>query len=380
MVCLPNNFGGLGLKKVSDTDFVMLVKLGWRLTSNPDDLWSKVVSNKYLKDQSFFSVKYHNSYTWKSIMKGNEVIELGAKWRIGDISKIKFLTYIWIDDLVLSDVALNPIPDELLELTVYPYLVGIAVALAALGITAAYNYFHKKPKVCLDPKNFKEFQLVQRTQLNHNTAKFRFALPTPTSVLSLSVGKHVVCRGKDWFGEEVVRPYTPITLDTDVGYFELVVKMYPKGRMSHHFREMQEGDYLSVKGPKFGMLVGGTGITPMFQLTGGIIENPKDNIIIHLIYANVTLQDILLKEELDGFASKFPSRFTVYYVLSQPPAVPFFIIILLIVIKSHFWSALYLPSLNMFINRQILRCGPPGMNKAMADHLTALGYTSKMHV
>jgi hypothetical protein len=26
--------------------------------------------------------------------------------------------------------------------------------------------------------------------------------------------------------------------------------MYPQGRMSHHFREMRVGDYLSVKGPK----------------------------------------------------------------------------------------------------------------------------------
>ncbi|KAI8009706.1 NADH--cytochrome b5 reductase 1 [Camellia lanceoleosa] len=35
-----------------------------------------------------------------------------------------------------------------------------------------------------------------------------------------------------------------------VGYFELVIKMYPQGRMSYHFREMREGDYLIVKGPK----------------------------------------------------------------------------------------------------------------------------------
>jgi len=26
--------------------------------------------------------------------------------------------------------------------------------------------------------------------------------------------------------------------------------MYPQGRMSHHFSEMREGDYLAVKGPK----------------------------------------------------------------------------------------------------------------------------------
>jgi len=96
-----------------------------------------------------------------------------------------------------------------------------------------------------------------------------------------------VCRGQDATGEEVIKPYTPTTLDSDLGYFELVIKvniyidssycvdilsdkpgqffscflltsssilsimqMYPQGRMSHHFREMQVGDYLSVKGPK----------------------------------------------------------------------------------------------------------------------------------
>lgn len=29
-------------------------------------------------------------------------------------------------------------------------------------------------------------------------------------------------------------------------------------------------------------------------------------------------------------------------------------------------------------NLQVLRCGPPPMNKAMAAHLDALGYTSDM--
>lgn len=32
-------------------------------------------------------------------------------------------------------------------------------------------------------------------------------------------------RGFDSEGVEVVRPYTPTTLDTDVGYFDLVVKV-----------------------------------------------------------------------------------------------------------------------------------------------------------
>lgn len=115
---------------------------------------------------------------------------------------------------------------------------------------------------CLDPQDFKEFKLVKRTQLSHNVAKFKFALPTPTSVLGLPIGQHMSCRfllshiieqspyvldllvslwsimvfftlfitcfyrGKDSLGDEVVKPYTPTTLDSDVGYFELVIKVH----------------------------------------------------------------------------------------------------------------------------------------------------------
>ncbi|CAD6232715.1 unnamed protein product [Miscanthus lutarioriparius] len=209
-----------------------------------------------------------------------------------------------------------------------------AVAVVAVAAVAAYLFIRsRKPRGCLDPQNFKEFKLVEKRQLSHNVAKFKFALPTPTSALGLPIGQHISCRGQDAAGEEVIKPYTPTTLDSDLGSFELVIKMYPQGRMSHHFREMKVGDYLSVKGPKgrfkylpgqvraFGMIAGGSGITPMFQVTRAILENPKDNTKVHLIYANVTYEDILLKEELDSMAKNYPDRFKIYYVLNQPPEV-----------------------------------------------------------
>ncbi|RAL47802.1 hypothetical protein DM860_012427 [Cuscuta australis] len=274
---------------------------------------------------------------------------------------------------------------EFLEKPESRFFIGIAVALLSIA-ASIYVFFSKKPgeRSCLDPEKFKEFKLVKRTQLNHDVAKFRFELPTPTSVLGLPIGHHVRCRGKDDKGEDVLKPYTPITLYSDVGYFELVVKMYPKGRMSHHFREMREGDYLAVKGPTgrfryranqvraLGMIAGGSGITPMFQVVRGILENPKDQTKVSLIYANTTYGDILLKEELDGFASEFPGRFRVYYVLSRPPAD---------------WSGgagrvsramieSYCPSPAHDV--KVLRCGPPPMNNAMAAHLDALGYKPDM--
>ncbi|XP_021895442.1 LOW QUALITY PROTEIN: NADH--cytochrome b5 reductase 1 [Carica papaya] len=253
---------------------------------------------------------------------------------------------------------------ELLQKMDVQVIVGVAVAVLAVGAGAAYLLSSKKPKGCLDPEKFKEFKLVKRAQLSHNVAKFTFELPTPTSVLGLPIGQHISCRGKDSEGQEVIKPYTPTTLDSDVGHFELVIKMYPQGRMSHHFREMRVGDYLAVKGPKgrfkyqpgqvraFGMLAGGSGITPMFQVARAILENPKDKTKVYLIYANVTYEDILLKEELNGLATKFPDRFKVYYVLNQNIDFDD------IMTDTEMWAA--------------------PMNKAMTDHLEALGYTPEM--
>ncbi|CAJ2657184.1 unnamed protein product [Trifolium pratense] len=265
-----------------------------------------------------------------------------------------------------------------------PEFLNGAIALVAVGLTAAYIYYRKNPKGCLDPKNFKEFKLVKKTQISPNAARFKFALPTPKSILGLPVGKNILVRGRDSQGEEVMRSYTPITLDSDIGYFELVVKMYPNGKMSHHFRQMKEGDNLAVKGPKgrfsykpgqvraLGMIAGGSGITPMFQLIRAIVENPKDKTKVYLIYANVTVDDILLKEELDRFANTFPHRFHVYHVLNKPPnewngGVGY-------ISKEMIESHCPAPSPDI----QILRCGPPPMNKAIGTHLAALGYTSNM--
>ncbi|CAI0385065.1 unnamed protein product [Linum tenue] len=285
-------------------------------------------------------------------------------------------------------------------------LVGVAVAVVAIAIGAIFLFSSKKPRGVLDPENFRDFKLVKRTQLSHNVAKFTFALPTPTSVLGLPIGQHISCRGKDSQGEEVIKPYTPTTLDSDVGSFELVIKMYPQGRMSHHFREMRVGESLAVKGPKVQVLsilqgccllgVLDTNLAKLELLecllvalalhqcskyalklnfsavARAILENPKDQTKVHLIYANVTHDDILLKEELEGLASRYPDSFKIYYVLNQPPevwngGVGF-------VSKEMIQTHLPAPAADI----QILRCGPPPMNKAMAAHLEAIGYTPEM--
>jgi cytochrome-b5 reductase len=91
------------------------------------------------------------------------------------------------------------------------------------------------------------------------------------------------------------------------------------------------GDTIRVKGPKgqfkyhptltreIGMIAGGTGITPMLQIIRAALKNPDDSTQLSLIYANVNVEDILLKNELDALVKKHASRFKVYYVLNNPP-------------------------------------------------------------
>lgn len=101
------------------------------------------------------------------------------------------------------------------------------------------------------------------------------------------------------------------------------------------------------------------------------MSNPKDRTKIHLIFGNLTIQDILLKEELDSLIEKYPKRFLVYYVVDIEPntgdqwngGIGF---ITAEMIKTNFPP----PSPDV----QILICGPPPMVKSAADACASIGY------
>jgi NAD(P)H-flavin reductase len=71
--------------------------------------------------------------------------------------------------------------------------------------------------------------------------------------------------------------------------------------------------------PRTGMLAGGSGITPMYQVLTTILSDSSDRTRVSLIFGNIAEQDILIREELDALAHKHPERFRLHYVLNQPP-------------------------------------------------------------
>lgn len=160
---------------------------------------------------------------------------------------------------------------------------------------------------------------------------YRFGLPKHDDILGLPIGQHISVQA-EIEGKMITRSYTPTSSDDDVGHFDLMVKAYEKGNISRYLSLLSVGDKVRIKGPKgqfnyrpglsthLGMIAGGTGITPMLQIIRAILKNPHDKTHVALIYANVTFDDILLKEELDHLAEAHPSRFMIYYVLNVPPA------------------------------------------------------------
>lgn len=251
--------------------------------------------------------------------------------------------------------------------------------------------------------------MTEKIVLSHNTAIYRFGLPSPTSILGLPIGQHISLAAtlpvKDPKTEvvsnkEILRSYTPITDDTTSGHFDVLIKSYPTGNISRHVSEMKIGDTIKVKGPKgamayqpnmvsrFAMIAGGTGITPMYQISKAILRGRAsgDKTQVDLIFANVNPEDILMKDELDRMARE-DSGFRVHYVLNNPPegwtggvgfVTPDMIkvrdmrLTLHDVTQSTNHSQEHCPA--PAPDMKMLICGPPPMVAAMKKAAEGLGY------
>ncbi|XP_054797770.1 nitrate reductase [NADH]-like [Prosopis cineraria] len=253
--------------------------------------------------------------------------------------------------------------------------------------------------VALNPNEKIPCKLVSKKSISHDVRLFRFALPSVDQAMGLPVGKHVFVSAT--IDDKLCkRPYTPTSSIDEIGYFDLVVKIYFKGvhpkfpnggLMSQHLDSLPIGTVVEVKGPlghieytgrgkflvhgkpKFAkrltMLAGGSGITPIYQVAQAILKDPEDRTEMIVVYANRTEDDILLREEMDAWAKK-DERFRVWYVVQES--------------KSEVWEY----SVG-FITEDILRehaleasddtlalaCGPPPMIQfAVQPNLEKMGY------
>lgn len=124
----------------------------------------------------------------------------------------------------------------------------------------------------------------------------------------------------------------------------------------------------------FGMIAGGTGITPMLQVMNAVLrDEPNSNVTISLLYANQTEDDILVREELEDAVSRYRGRFRLHYTVDRPPADGGWIYSTGFITKEMIME--HLPGPEDDGSTQILMCGPPPMVKfACVPNLEALGF------
>jgi cytochrome-b5 reductase len=119
---------------------------------------------------------------------------------------------------------------------------------------------------------------------------------------------------------------------------------------------------------KIGMIAGGTGITPMYQLIRAICEDDTDTTEISLIYANRSEDDIILRTELETFAQNYPKNFKLWYMLDNPPQ------------KWDYGKGYVTPAVMdkrlpaPSTDTKVMLCGPPPMVNASKKALVSMGF------
>jgi cytochrome-b5 reductase len=236
-------------------------------------------------------------------------------------------------------------------------------------------------------KGFTELKLESAEMVNHNVKRLTFALPDDESITGLSPVTSLLTQHIPegaWIPIPVFRPYTPVSSNEEPGHVTFMIKRYPGGKGSNKmhslvpgdsmkFKPLQELEYKANEYSHMTFIAGGSGITPIYQLTQAILRNPEDKTRISLIYANNTEEDILLKHEFDGLERKFPGRFQKLYTVSKTTSEGEGVYEKGYITKEMLRKVM--PNKMNEMNVKVLVSGPPAMTESIAGAKGGFGWT-----
>ncbi|KAF1995311.1 nitrate reductase [Amniculicola lignicola CBS 123094] len=202
--------------------------------------------------------------------------------------------------------------------------------------------------VFLDSRVWNKTLLFAKKAVSWDTRIFTFKLDHDEQSLGLPTGQHLMIRLRDPVTREaIIRSYTPISETTKNGFCDVLVKVYHDtkeragGRMTKALDSIPIGHFVDFKGPigkfeyigrgvcavnshtrnvkRFIMICGGSGITPIFQVLRAVMQDKEDPTTCVVLDGNRLIEDILCKEELDGFARDNVERCKLLYTLTKGP-------------------------------------------------------------
>ncbi len=120
--------------------------------------------------------------------------------------------------------------------------------------------------------------------------------------------------------------FVPVAADRT---FEMLIRVFPEGPLSHYLASMEPGAPLAFRGPsgrsmlpkddasELVLLATGVGISPFHALLIDVLRS-GDRRRIRLFWGVRLVEDICLIDELDALANRYPN-FSYAISLSQPP-------------------------------------------------------------
>ncbi|XP_061999011.1 uncharacterized mitochondrial protein AtMg00310-like [Rosa rugosa] len=95
---LPKSQGGLGFRNIADFNVALLAKQAWRLHSNPEALWVRVLKSRYFPAGSFWDAGRgcSPSWAWSSLLEGRSLLSAGSLWCIGSGATVNS----WLDNWI----------------------------------------------------------------------------------------------------------------------------------------------------------------------------------------------------------------------------------------------------------------------------------------
>ncbi|KAM2541651.1 hypothetical protein TB2_021190 [Malus domestica] len=76
--------GGLGFRNFQEFNDALLAKQCWRLITEPNSLWARVIKAWYFPHCSFWEAKKgaRASWAWSSLLSGRELLASESHWQI----------------------------------------------------------------------------------------------------------------------------------------------------------------------------------------------------------------------------------------------------------------------------------------------------------
>ncbi|KAL4299958.1 hypothetical protein AHAS_Ahas17G0152900 [Arachis hypogaea] len=92
--------GCLGFKDFELQNLSHLAKQTWRILTNPEAIWVRILKMVYFFNNSFWEARVHKgaSWVWRSILEGRNFFRRKESWSIGDGSKVEVWGDNWVEE------------------------------------------------------------------------------------------------------------------------------------------------------------------------------------------------------------------------------------------------------------------------------------------